>query len=92
MPWGASEILATKRNNNGGEIANDGNGEAEEESWVKSEEWRGKSEESNSKKGKRGKDRESDAAELHRTQPQGKEEVKRDERRETNEEGRIKYT
>ena len=51
-----------------------------------------KSEESNSKKGKRGKDRESDAAELHRTQPQGKEEVKRDERRETNEEGRIKYT
>ena len=32
MPLGASEILATKRNNSGGEIANDGNGEAEEES------------------------------------------------------------
>ena len=43
-----------------------------------------KSEESNSKKGKRGKERESDAAELHRTQPQGKEDVKREERREKN--------
>ena len=30
MPRGASEILATKGNNNGGEIANDGNGETEE--------------------------------------------------------------
>ncbi len=59
---------------------------------MKSEEGRVKSEESNSKKGKRGKERESDAAELHRTQPQGKEEVKRDERRGTNEERRIKYT
>ena len=51
-----------------------------------------KSEESNRKKGRRGKYRESDAAELHRTQPQGKEEVKRDERRGKNEERRIKYT